>query len=109
MLDRFHGRENGVKAATATGGYTLVLLVVGIVILIALLGGKDSVVLWPLSLLAFPLSLIAYGLFTLLPLDGISDEQRWIIPVVNWAFLLLAGLVQAWLLWLILRGPKSKR
>ncbi|WP_435881328.1 SCO4225 family membrane protein [Streptosporangium subroseum] len=109
MIDRFRTRKNGIPAATVAGIYATIVLIISLAVLIALLGGKDSVALWPLWLITSPLGFIVNWLLSYISFDGIPEEQRWAIPIVHWIFLLISGLLQAWFLWLLFRGPRLEQ
>ncbi|MFF4772024.1 hypothetical protein [Microtetraspora fusca] len=84
----------GRKAAVVVTLYGIALVAVASGVLVALLSGKDGVVLWPLVLgvpLGWPLLWA--------PIDN---------GLVLWACFLALGVVQGWLIWRLCRGPRSR-
>ncbi|MCG5219713.1 SCO4225 family membrane protein [Streptosporangium sp. KLBMP 9127] len=101
MLSRLRLRKNGPRAAVIVGGYVLLVLALGILSVIILLTVQDPILVTGvfLMLVTVPLGPIIWFSWDVLPIDGTAGGVSLIGAIC------LAGLVQAWLLWLALRGP----
>lgn len=112
MPERLRVRIGGLTVAEKIIAlYVVVILVVGVVSLIPVVSGKDSVALWPLWLVGFPSSLLWTLFFQNkdFSFQGMPDELNWAVPILVWAPLLLASLIQASILWALVRRFQRKR
>ncbi|MEV4888109.1 hypothetical protein AB0K48_01795 [Nonomuraea sp. NPDC055795] len=88
-------------AQRAAAAYAVLIVVAGAAALIAMLSGKDSVAMWPLMLLSFPTSIIPILVFSsdAISFQALPDSLNGLIPVLVWAPLQIAGIVQAVIVW----------
>ncbi|WP_374191364.1 SCO4225 family membrane protein [Planomonospora sp. ID82291] len=99
MLHRLHSRIHRLTATQkAAAIYATLVVIVGIVTLITLIAGKDSVAIWPLWLITLPMSIIPMIVFQNVSLESMPEQLLWATPYIIWIPFLLIGLFQAWLL-----------
>lgn len=103
MRERIRAYQNGSTAALVSGIYVSLVLTLGIVSAIILLTVQDPILLSGLALMAvtFPLGGLIWWAWDLLPVH-LAD------PLVLLLLLCIAGLLQTWLIWRLLRGPRWK-
>ncbi|WP_444543182.1 SCO4225 family membrane protein [Microtetraspora fusca] len=112
MLARLRGWVVSLSAIDKlVASYAALVGVVGLVSLIPMLNGKDSVALWPLLLVSFPMSMLPTLIFQSdhISFQGMPDELNWLIPILVWAPVLLSGLIQAVVLRILLRRIDQHR
>ncbi|MFI7706575.1 SCO4225 family membrane protein [Nonomuraea sp. NPDC049480] len=92
--------RRGTVAAVLAGAYAILVLVLGVVSLVILLTVQDPILLTGVALAAvtFPLGWLIWWGWDFLP-PGTAD------PVLLIVALTVAGLLQSWLIWRMIRGP----
>ncbi|MFJ2033197.1 hypothetical protein [Streptosporangium sp. NPDC087985] len=99
MFKRPKGLSAGKSVANVIAGiYFAIVIGVSIYVLIALAGGKESMVISLQMLISFPLSIVGYFII-IGPLSALNDMDSWgVVPFLGWSLLLLIGLIQVWAL-----------
>ncbi len=99
MFKRSQGSPTGTPVANVIAGiYLIALTGVSVYVLIALMNGRESMVMSLQLLIGFPLSIIGYFII-IGPLSALNSLDGWgVVPFLGWALLLLLGLIQVWAL-----------
>ncbi|MDP4500967.1 SCO4225 family membrane protein [Nonomuraea turcica] len=92
--------RNGLVAAVLAGAYAGLVVILGVVSVVILLTAQDPILLTGVALviITFPLGWLIWWGWDLVP-PQLED------PVLLTVILSCAGLLQAYVLWRILRGP----